>query len=66
MYEIRVTKVDLTDRRRQKLVLKRILQDYELAMDLVDQLEDRYDTRCHSIEFNDISKIGKNWSIYND
>lgn len=68
MFEVRVTKVDLSDRRRQKLVFKRILENYELAMDLIDQLEDRYDLGIHSIEFNDVSRIGKHRerSIYND
>lgn len=67
MFEVRVTKVDLSDRRRQKLVFKRILENYELAMDLVDQLEDRYDTGTHSIEFNDVSRTGKHreWSVLN-
>jgi len=68
MFEVKVTKVDLSDRRRQKLVFKRILENYELAMDLIDQLEDRYDVGTHSIEFNDVSRAGKHkeWSIYND
>ena len=68
MFEVKVTKVDLSDRRKRKLVFKRILEDYELAMDLIDQLEDRYDFGTHSIEFNDVSRVGKHkeWSIYND
>lgn len=67
MFEVKVTKVDLSDRRKQKIVFKRILENYELAMDLVDQLEEKYDVGCHSVEFNDVSRRGshKEWSIYN-
>jgi hypothetical protein len=65
MFEVKVTKVDLSDRRKQKMVFKRILEDYELAMDLIDQLEDRYDSSCHSVEFTDLASYGhrREWSI---
>ena len=65
MFEVKVTKVDLSDQRKRKVLLKRILEDYELAMDLIDQLEDRYDSSCHSVEFTDLASYGRRqeWSI---
>lgn len=59
MFEVKVTKIDLSDRRKQKVLFKRVLNNYEMAMDLIDDLEDRYDSRCHSIEFNDLSVFNK-------